>query len=119
MAHWWTRYAAIAMAIVILPSAIACSSVTSADPVTIELAGLNAAVVPAVGSAGFFSASHGGLFCAQGAPRFGVAEMAGGLMTFWRRYLRRASGLQGREDARTPTPLGPQAREDAMRVGWL
>jgi NitT/TauT family transport system substrate-binding protein len=66
MAYWRTLYAAIAVAIVILPNAIACSSATSADPATIRLTNLNVAVVPAVDSAGFFIALYDGLFRAQG-----------------------------------------------------
>jgi hypothetical protein len=70
MMRWRTRYAAIAAAAGILPAAIACTNVSSADPPAAQLTSLNVAVVPAVDSAGFFIALYGG-------PRFNVTGMVG------------------------------------------
>jgi hypothetical protein len=46
MMRWRTRYAAIAAAVVILPAAIACTNVSSADLAPAQLASLNVALCP-------------------------------------------------------------------------
>jgi NitT/TauT family transport system substrate-binding protein len=66
MARWRMRLAAVTAAVVILPGAIACSTVVSANEPKAELTTLNVAAVPAVDSAGFFIALYRGLFRAQG-----------------------------------------------------
>jgi NitT/TauT family transport system substrate-binding protein len=66
MARRRMRLAAIAAVAVILPNAIGCSTVISANEAKVRLTTLNVAVVPAVDSAGFFIALYRGLFRAQG-----------------------------------------------------
>jgi NitT/TauT family transport system substrate-binding protein len=66
MARCQMRLAAVAAAVAILPNAIACSTVISANEAKAQLTTLNVAVVPAVDSAGFFIALYDGLFRAQG-----------------------------------------------------